>query len=263
MRVHVGTDVGGTFTDLWAITDAGNQLVVKSPSTRDIVTGILNALDLAASQLGISAEELCSSIDRFGHGTTAGLNALLTGNAARTAILTTRGFRDTLEIGRLKRQVSSLSDLQLGDYVNRGRQASVVPRHLVFEVDERIDRNGDVVLDLDEDSLDVALDQLERAGVEAVAVCTLWSVLNPAHEQRIGARVRERFPEVFLSLSHEVAPGLGEYARMSTTATNAAMGPIMGAYLTSLDNALRERGLGVPVLVMTGAGGVGRAAGSR
>ena len=256
MRLHVGTDVGGTFTDLWAINDEGHQIVVKSPSTRDIVSGVLGAVDLAAAELGVTTAEFCTAVERFGHGTTAGLNALLTGNAARTAIITTRGFRDTIEIGRLKRQVSSLTDLQLGDYVNRGRVAPVVPRHRVFEVDERIDRNGDVVIALDEASLDHALDRLERAGVEAVAVCTLWSVINSAHEERIGDAVRARFPDVFLSLSHEVAPGLGEYARMSTTATNAAMGPIMGAYLTALDEALRERGLTVPVLVMTGAGGV-------
>jgi N-methylhydantoinase A len=255
-RVHVGTDVGGTFTDLWAITDSGRQVVVKSPSTPDIITGILNALSLAADQLGSSVQELCANIDRFGHGTTAGLNALLTGRAATTAVITTSGFRDTMEIGRLKRQIAGLTELQLGDYTYRGRTAAVAPRDLVLEVVERIDRNGEVVEPLDESSVHDVLDRLDGLGVGAVAVCTLWSVVNPVHELRIGELVVERFPDAFVSLSHEVAPGIGEYARMSTTAANAALGPIMSTYLQRLDTALRDLGLTVPVQVMTGAGGV-------
>ena len=256
LRLHVGTDVGGTFTDLWVTTNSGEQFVVKSPSTADIISGILDAIALAAERLGIEVEAFCAAVERFGHGTTAGLNALLTGRAARTAIITTDGFRDTLEIGRLKRQVAGLSDLQLGDYVNRGRWAPVVPRHQVHEVTERIDRQGEIVTPLDEGSVNRTLDRIAEQDVEAIAVCTLWSVVNSVHEQRIGAMVRERFPEAFLSLSHEVAPSTGEFARMSTTATNAALGPIMSAYLRSLDSALRSRGLSVPVQVMTGSGGV-------
>lgn len=255
-RLHVGTDVGGTFTDLWVITETGHQIVVKSPSTVDIITGILAAIDLASAQLGIDSNSFCAAVERFGHGTTAGLNALLTGRAAKTAVITTSGFRDTLEIGRLKRQVAGLTDLQIGDYVNRGRWAPVVPRHLVFEVTERIDRLGEVVTPLDELSVEEALDRLATHGVEALAICTLWSVVNPSHEVRIGELAKERFPDVFVSLSHEVAPGIGEYARMSTTATNAALGPIMSSYLERLDQALKDKGLSVPVQVMTGAGGV-------
>ncbi len=255
-RLHVGTDVGGTFTDLWVITDTGCQFVVKSPSTPDIITGILGAIELASAQLGIDSDQFCAAVERFGHGTTAGLNALLTGRAAKTAVITTAGFRDTLEIGRLKRQVAGLTDLQLGDYVNRGRWAPVVPRHLVFEVTERVDRVGEIVTPLDEASVGAALDHVASQGVEALAICTLWSVANPVHEARIGELAQARFPDLFVSLSHEVAPGIGEYARMSTTATNAALGPIMSAYLQRLDAALKAKGLTVPVQVMTGNGGV-------
>jgi N-methylhydantoinase A len=255
-RLHVGTDVGGTFTDLWVITDTGRQFVVKSPSTEDIISGILGAIELASAQLGIDSNQFCAAVERFGHGTTAGLNALLTGRAARTAVITTAGFRDTLEIGRMKRQIAGLTDLQLGDYVNRGRWAPVVPRHLVFEVSERVDRQGEIVTPLDEASVEAALDHVASQGVEALAICTLWSVANPVHEARIGELATKRFPGIFVSLSHEVAPGIGEYARMSTTATNAALGPIMSAYLEKLDQALKEKGLTVPVQVMTGAGGV-------
>jgi N-methylhydantoinase A len=255
-RFHVGTDVGGTFTDLWAIADDGQQVVVKSPSTPDIISGILGAIGLVAEQFGVQASDFCRSIDRFGHGTTAGLNALLTGRAARTAVITTDGFRDTLEIGRLKRQVAGLTELQVGDYTNRGRLAPIVPRQLVFEVSERIDRDGQIGTALDEDTVTRAIEDIAATGVQAVAVCLLWSVANPVHEIRIGQLVAERLPGVFVSLSHEVAPGIGEYARMSTTAINAALGPVMGAYLANLDEALRREGLGVPVQVMTGAGGV-------
>ncbi|TPQ16882.1 hydantoinase/oxoprolinase family protein [Streptomyces sporangiiformans] len=256
MRFRVGTDVGGTFTDLWVYADDGRQAVLKAPSTADIIGGILRAVDLAADHFRLSAREFCSSIDRFGHGTTAGLNALLTSSAARTALITTAGFRDTLEIGRLKRQLAGLTELEIGDYRNRGRWPAAVPRQLVFEVGERIDSAGEVVVPLDEAGLDRVMDRVASAGVDAVAVATLWSVANPEHERRIGAAVRARFPEMFVSLSHQVAPSVGEYARMSTTAVNAALGPVMSAYLRRLDDALRGLGLAVPVVVMTSEGGV-------
>jgi N-methylhydantoinase A len=255
-RFHVGTDVGGTFTDLWAIAGDGRQLVVKAPSTADIVTGILDAVRLAAGQFGLTPQQFCASIDRFGHGTTAGLNALLTGRAAAAVVVTTDGFGDTLEIGRLKRQVAGLTDLEVGDYVHRGRWPAVVPRVRVFEVKERIDRAGDVVVPLEPASVERVLEQIEASGAQAVAVCTLWSVANPEHEIALGHAISRRFPNLFVSLSHQVAPGVGEYARMSTTATNAVLGPVMGAYLSRLDDALRAQGLTQPVQVMTGAGGV-------
>jgi N-methylhydantoinase A len=255
-RFHVGTDVGGTFTDLWAIRGDGHQAVVKAPTTPDIVTGILAAVRLGAGEFGLPVPEFCARVDRFGHGTTAGLNALLTGAAATTVVVTTEGFRDTLEIGRLKRQVAGLTGLEVGDYLNRGRWPPVVPRTRVLEVRERIDRVGDVVVPLDPESCGRLLADIERSGATAVAVCTLWAVANPVHELALGELVSRRFPALFVSLSHQVAPGVGEYARMSTTAVNAALGPVLGGYLSTLDAALRAQGLAVPVQVMTGSGGV-------
>lgn len=256
MRFQVGTDVGGTFTDLWVRADDGRQAVLKSPSTADIIGGILHALELAAVHFGLTVEGFCRAVERFGHGTTAGLNALLTSSAARTALVTTAGFGDTLEIGRLKRQLAGLTELEIGDYTNRGRWPAVVPRQLVVEVAERVDRNGEIVVPLADNEIRYLLDRLSTTDVQAVAVATLWSVANPVHEQRIGAAIRERFPDLFVSLSHEVAPAVGEYARMSTTAANAALGPVMSDYLARLDDALRQRGLTVPVMVMTSEGGV-------
>jgi N-methylhydantoinase A len=255
-RFHVGTDVGGTFTDLWAIADDGEQVVVKVPSTSDILGGLLEALSMAAERFSLSAEAFCASIERFGHGTTAGLNALLTGHGARSALITTAGFRDTLEIGRLKRQVAGLSDLAVGDYLNRGRIPPVVPRERVFEVEERIDREGSVVVPLGMKSVEAVLESLPSAEIEAVGICTLWSVVNPVHELRLAELVADRLPGVFVTLSHQIAPGIGEYARMSTTAVNAVLGPVMGRYLSMLGGRVRALGLAVPIQVMTGAGGV-------
>ncbi len=256
MKTWVGTDVGGTFTDLWAATDDGRQTVVKSPSTADIVTGILKALELAAGELGMSTAEFTGSIERFGHGTTAGLNALLTQTTPTTAIVTTAGFGDTLEIGRLKRQLVGLTDLEIGDYLNRGRWPVLVPRPLVFEVAERIDSVGDVVIPLADAELERIVARVGESGAQAVAVATLWSVVNDAHERRIAEAIRAALPGVFVSESHRVASAVGEYSRMSTTAVNAALAPVMSAYLARLDAALADLGVTCPVLVMTGDGGV-------
>src|SRR6185312_12262396 len=111
MGFFVGTDVGGTFTDIWVASDDGDIRVFKSPTTADVLSGVLDAVRLAAEAYGLSFDAFCAGIGRFGHGTTVGLNALLTGNAAKTAVLTTRGFADTLEMGRLRRQTSGMNEL--------------------------------------------------------------------------------------------------------------------------------------------------------
>ncbi|MDB5642583.1 MAG: 5-oxoprolinase, partial [Hyphomicrobiales bacterium] len=196
------------------------------------------------------------AIERFGHGTTVGLNALLTGTAARTAILTTRGFADTLEIGRMRRQTSGLNEIEVTDPYLRNRFAPLTPRRLVFEIDERINANGHVIAPLDETQARATIAQLPSHGVEAVAVCTLFSTINPAHELRLRELIDEIMPGVFVSLSHEISPNVGEYARMSTTAANAALGPLAGRYLAKLEEILRAAGMKTPVLMMTSAGGV-------
>ena len=193
---------------------------------------------------------------RFGHGTTVGLNALLTGRAARTAVLTTKGFGDTLEIGRMRRQTSGQSEAELTDFTLRNRNPPIVPRQLVFEIEERIDSKGYIVMALDEPRVRAALAGLNEAGVEAVAICLLWSTANPVHELALRDLVTDVVPKAFVCLSHELSPLVGEYGRMSTTAANAALGPIAGRYLEALENILRTAGMRVPLLMMTNAGGV-------
>ena len=256
MGFFVGTDVGGTFTDLWVSGSDGHTRVFKSPTTMDVLGGVIAAIKMAAEAYGIGFDEFCSQLERFGHGTTVGLNALLTGSAAKTVILTTRGFGDTLEIGRLRRQTAGMNETEFTDAYLRNQFSPLVPRHLVIEIDERIDVSGRVVTPLDEAQARAELKKLEDQGIEAIAVCTLWSTHNPAHENRLRELAREQLPGVFLSVSHEISPAVGEYARMSTTAANAMLGPLAGRYLSKLEDTLREAGMKVPVLMMTCAGGV-------
>lgn len=256
MGFFVGTDVGGTFTDLWVCAGDGRARVFKAPTTKDVLGGVSEAIRIAAESYGLTVGGFCEQIERFGHGTTIGLNALLTGSAARTAVVTTRGFGDTLEIARMRRQTAGLSEIEYTDAYLRNQFGPLVPRRLVVEVDERIDANGEVVTPLDERQARQALRELKSAGVEAIAICTLWSTQNPAHEKRLREIAREELSDVFVSVSHEISPAVGEYGRMCTTAANAALGPLAGRYLARLEAMLREAGMRVPVLMMTCSGGV-------
>ncbi|HLH70597.1 MAG TPA: hydantoinase/oxoprolinase family protein [Candidatus Dormibacteraeota bacterium] len=256
LRFRLGTDVGGTFTDVWARASDGRVRTVKVPTTPDVIGGLIAAVEQAAEAFGLEVGDFCRRVDRFGHGTTVGLNALLTGHAARTAVLTTAGFADTMEIGRMRRQVLGLSEREVSDYHLRGRWPAIVPRSRVREVRERVDSTGRVLVPLDEAQAREAVREVIAAGVDAVAICTLWSTREPAHERRLRELVRAVAADVFVSVSHEVSPAVGEYARMTTTAANAALGPVMGRYLEALGGELRCRSLPVEILVMTSAGGV-------
>jgi N-methylhydantoinase A len=252
----IGTDVGGTFTDLWLRTSSGRSLVCKSPTTPDVVTGVVNAVHAAADQLGMPVKDMCRQVTRFGHGTTVGLNALLTGRASKVALVTTAGFGDVLEIGRLRRGTAGLRGLEPGDYYLRGRTHPLVPRDLVVEVTERVDSRGEVVVPLDEQSVRDGVAGLIGRGVEAIGVCLLWATANPQHERAVADILAELAPDAFISVSHEVAPVVGEYARASTTVANAALGPIAGAYLRELTGRMSDLGMTAPIMMTTSAGGV-------
>ena len=256
LEFHVGSDVGGTFTDLWVVAKDGRSVIVKTPTTTDVISGVLDGLRLAAESLGIEFKELCSHIMRFGHGTTVGLNALLTGRYPRTAVVTNEGFADTLEIGRLRRQYTGLSESEISDFYVRGKWPPLVSREYVREVQGRIDSAGEEIQALDEDVARAVIRGLRAEEIEAVAICTLWSTANPAHEDRLRELFIEEFPESSVALSHEVSPSVGEYARMSTTAANAALKPVAGHYVKRLAGMLAEHGVAAQALMMTSAGGV-------
>ena len=256
MSFYLGTDVGGTFTDLWVADARGQTRVFKSPTTADVMGGVLDVIRLAARSFDLSFEQFCARIERFGHGTTVGLNALLTGRAAKCGVIATAGFGDTLEIGRMRRLTAGLSELEVTDFFLHNRYRPIVPRDLVIEVEERIDANGRVVRPLHESQARAAIDELAAKGVAALAICTLWSTANPIHELRLRDIAREIMPDAFITLSHEISPAVGEYGRMSTAAANASLGPVAGGYLARLQKALQDGGMRGPVLMMTNAGGV-------
>jgi len=246
--VRLGIDVGGTFTDLVALVD-GRVVTAKVPSTpRDQAEGVLRALAAA----GLDSARVAA----FAHGTTVATNALLERRGARTALVTTAGFRDVLEIGRQQRP--ALYDLAAA------RPPVLVPRELRFTVAERTGPDG-VLRPLDGDSLDGAVAAVRDAGVEAVAVCLLFSFLHPEHERRVGKALREATGgRVAVSLSCEVLPEFREYERFSTTVSNAYLTPLLAAYLARLADEAGRQGLPAP-LVMQSSGGVieaGRAAGN-
>jgi len=235
---RLGVDVGGTFTDLVAI--AGDRLVTaKVPSTpSDQSEGVMASFEAS----GVDAGEVAA----FSHGMTVATNALLERRGARTALVTTEGFRDVLEIARQNRP--SLYDL------TRDRPPALVPRELRFTVKERMGPGGELE-PLDETSVEEATRALAEAEVEAVAVCLLFSFLHPGHERRVGEALREALPGVHVSLSSEVLPEFREYERFSTAAADAYLAPRLAAYLESLAGKVEAAGVPAP-LVMQSSGGV-------
>ncbi len=235
--MRLGVDVGGTFTDVVGVVE-GRVVTAKVPSSSEQSEGVLAGIE----RLSIDAAD----IEAFAHGTTVATNALLERKGARTALITTEGFRDVVEIGRQNR--ASLYDL------TASRPPPLVARDLRFTVAERCGPDG-VIEPLDEDSLAKALKQLEDAEADAVAVCLLFGYLHPEHEQAIASAVRSRFPKLHVSVSHEVLAEFREFERFSTTLADAYLAPRLASYLESL--AERCDGAGVPrPVVMQSSGGV-------
>ena len=235
---RLGVDVGGTFTDLVALAE-GELITAKVPSTpQDQSEGVMNAI-------GASGVEP-ASLAALAHGMTVATNALLERSGARTALVTTEGFRDVLEIARQNRP--SLYDL------TQDRPPALVPRDLRFTVRERMGPEGEVEA-LGEEGLDRVISAVRQAGVEAVAVCLLFAFMHPDHEQRVGEALREALPDVHVSLSSEVLPEFREYERFSTTAADAYLAPKLAAYLKNLAGKVDEAGMPSP-LIMQSSGGV-------
>ncbi len=242
---RLAVDTGGTFCDLVLLDEAtGRFYVSKVPSTPDDpARAVFHGIDT----VGAPAEDIVL----FLHGTTVGTNALLEGKVARTGLLVTEGFRGILEVGEQARPYGRPTfDL----FFNR--QPSLCPPRRIAEVDERVGASGEVLRRLDVASVDRAIERLEAQGVDAVAVCFLFSFQRSEHEQEAVTRVRARHPEWWVTASSEVLPQIREYYRLSTTVANAALGPRLSRYMGALDAGLRERGLlRVPRLVMRSNGG--------
>lgn len=242
---RLAIDTGGTFTDLIV---NGNKLYKSSTTPDDPVQGILNVLAVAAADLEVSRRELLQRTVQFVHGTTRATNAVINGETARTAFFVTAGHPDIL----LWREGGRMGTFDF-------RQAypdPYIPRALTYEIPERIGSQGEVVKPLDETTAIAMMKRAADAEVEAVAVCLLWSIVNPSHERRLGELIAEHLPGVPFTLSHELNPSIREYRRASSAAIDASLKPLMGTYLNSVSARLRAEGLPRDVLVVTSAGGV-------
>jgi N-methylhydantoinase A len=245
---RVGFDVGGTFTDFALQTPAGELLTAKRLTTYpDPSEACLAGLDDLAARAGMRWTELAQAV----HGTTLGSNVVIERKARGVGLLTTRGFRDVLIIGRQKRY--QVYDLQIE------KPVPLVRRRLIGEVTERVLADGVTHTPLDEADARRAVRELARRGVSTLAICLLHAYLHPAHERRLADIVAEEAPHITVTLSHEVSPTFREYERTSTTVVNAYVMTALRAYLRALEGALRGRGYGGRLFIMQSSGGVATA----
>jgi N-methylhydantoinase A len=252
MAWRIGVDIGGTFTDVALVEEGTGTIgVTKVPTTvPNFEDGVLNGLRMAMEKYAIAP----ANVGLLSHATTVVTNAILEEKGARAALVTTRGFRDVLEMRRAAR--ADLYDLF------QDPPSVLIPRRRRFEITERTGADGSVVTPLAEDEIDGLIADLEAARVEAIAVSLLFSFLNPDHEQRLGARLRAAFPGKPVFLSSEVLPEVKEFERTSTTAVCAYVGPTLTDYLARLEGAVED--LGLPQLYVMGSnGGVFEAAEGR
>jgi N-methylhydantoinase A len=257
MKFVIGVDTGGTFTDCVAIGEDGSVAWDKAHTTpQDHTVGILNAIENTSTRLGISRSQLLGATVALGIGSTVGLNALLARAGAKTGLLTTRGHEDNLFIGRIHQKVAGLGEEEIKDVVHLDKATPLVPRSLVRGINERTDYKGAILAALDVKDVEAAVTEMAAEGIESLAVCFLWSFMNSSNERAVRDLVEKRFPGIFVTLSSEVAPLLGEYERTATTAINASLGPIVKRFMGRLVESLRSTGLSGPLLAMHSLGGV-------
>jgi N-methylhydantoinase A len=242
---RIAADIGGTFTDIAVLTEDGRLATRKLPSTPAsyadaVIQGIIELLDQLDSPIGDLEDVL--------HGCTVATNAILEHKGAKTALLTTKGFRDVLELQRVR-----VPELYKPLYV---KPVPLVPRNLRFEVEERMGPRGDVITSLNEADVRRAAEQIKAADVEAIAVCFLHSYANPEHERRVGEILREELPDCFISLSIDVLPQKLEYERTSTVVINSYVGPPMKRYVRSMLDQLSQAGVNGRLMIMQSNGGI-------
>ena len=248
-KCRIGIDVGGTFTDIVAVSDTGTVTFSKAASTpNDPSIGVMNAVERLADELGINSETLLSKTESIVHGTTVATNALLERKGAKTGLLTTFGHRDVLEMRE------GLKDDRYN--MRLPAPAPLVPRFLRLGVRERIKPDGSIHTQLDNTSLDEAINKLREEKVTSVAVCYLHAYKEPKHEQETKQILEAKLPGVSVSISSEVFPEIKEYERVSTTIVNAYVRPIVENYLNRLEGRLKNAGYKGSVLIILSHGGV-------
>lgn len=250
MTFRIAVDTGGTFSDVVVTNSKTRQLWVnKAPTTYDrVFSGISDALTVVGQEMGISLNALLADTSLFTYGTTFSTNAIITGDTAKTAFLTTAGHPDTLVL----REGGKHNPFDFrGHYPD-----PYVPRRLTYEVPERVSSEGEVMLVLDEAKVIEIAAELREKKVEAVAVCLLWSILNPDHELRIAAILEREIPGLPVTLSHQINPILREYRRASSAAIDASLKPLMQHHLREMEKDLKSAGFKGQLLVGTSFGGV-------
>ncbi|WP_436794601.1 hydantoinase/oxoprolinase family protein [Actinospongicola halichondriae] len=246
MRISV--DIGGTFTDMVVEYD-GRLALYKSPTVpEDPARGILDVLDLAAADLDMPSHELLDGTDLFMHATTRGLNAVLTGTAARTAFLTTAGHPDVLLLREGGRTDPFDHTVEY--------PSPYVPRSLTFEVVGRLSSSGEELVPVDPTGLRSTCREIATAGVEAIGVCLLWSTVNPSHELAVGDVLAQELPGLPVTLSHQLNPSLREFRRASSACIDASLKPLMTEYIDGLSRRLTDGGFAGRFLMVTSIGGV-------
>ncbi len=243
--IRLGVDIGGTFTDIVLLAPDGTVVTKKvSSSTDDYARAIVDGLQEVFAAGGLASADIVEVL----HGATVASNAILERRGAKTAMITTKGFRDILEIRTLR--MPRLYDLHWD------KPPVLIERRLRFEVDERLTVRGDVERPLRDEEVERIIDRLVADGIEAVAVCLIHAYANPVHERRIGDILARRAPHLLVSLSSDVLPEMREYERSSTTAINAYVMPVVQRYLVSLDAQLKRIGVASPILLMQSNGGL-------
>lgn len=248
MGIRVAVDIGGTFTDFILVNDEGEVSAYKTPSTpSEPERAIMTGLDELASGSDMSLRAFLESVDLFIHGTTIATNTVIQRNGPKCAALVTEGFRDTLFLRDGHKP--NRYDLHMPP------PDPFIPRRLRLGVRERIVHTGEVIDELDEQSVRDAARIFTEEGVEAIAVCLLWSIVNPAHERRVRDLLEEEMPDAYVSLSSDILPAMREYQRAGATVLSSYVGPVLGEYLTKVADYLRTNGYRYDLLVMQVTGG--------
>lgn len=257
MGYRIGTDIGGTCTDSTIMDEEGSVTIGKDLTTYpDFSQGIFDSLSDATASMNVSLSELLADTDVFLHATSVGENALFEREGDDTGLLTTAGFEETLHATRGGYgRWSGLPYEQVKDIINSDKPEPLISRTRIKGLSERAYRDQ-IVEDLDDDEVLEAVEQLVDDGVESIATCLLWSFSSPEHEQRIKELLAEHYPELYVTVSNDVSPTMGEYERTSTTVLNAYLGPTAREYLTNLRTTLSEYGFSGLLLLMFSHGGL-------
>ena len=251
-----GLDIGGTFTDCLLIDENGRLTIAKAPSTPgDFTEGVIEAIERAAVKLGLGMSELLDNISVLSHGTTIGTNTVIQRKGAKVGLLTTKGHNDVIHIMRGSRGLAGQDIKLIVHFPESSKPDPLIPKRLICGISERVDCFGKVVVELNEDEARSAIQFLRDAGCEALAICCLWSFLEPKHERRIKALAEEIAPDLYITCSADLVPKWGEYERTTAVALNAYIGPITVGYVTRLARRLKDLGYKPPLQITQCAGG--------